>query len=118
MLPSEIKQGTCRISYFSQSKAICFVLSFYTSHLSLEERALSKRAICFAFKMKERPGLAVLLMRQALLQRALPLYVFFFLNHFSSPLALATHVELDYPATSVNTQTAKMTPGHAGFVCA
>lgn len=64
--------------FFFLSKAICFVLSFYTSRLSLEERALSKRAMCFTFKMKERPGLAVLLMRQALLQRAVPFYMLFF----------------------------------------
>lgn len=72
-----------------KSKAICFVLSFYTSRLSLEERALSKRAMCFAFKMKERPGLAVLLMRQALLQRAVPFYMLFFLiKSLSFPLLL------------------------------
>lgn len=96
----------------------CFL--FYTSHLSLEGRVLSKRAMCFTFKMKGRLGLAVLLTSQALFLRAIPscslrqdMLVF---NQIAFSLALATHIVLDYLGTFTSTQTAVMTPGHVVFV--
>lgn len=92
----------------------CFLS--YTSRFSLEGRVLSKRAMCFTFKMKGRLGLAVLLTSQALLPLCSLRQDMLVFNQITFSLALATHIVLDYLGTFTSTQTAVMTPGHVVFV--